>query len=129
MQRCASYVLNKARFWSHEHWGVDVRDGMDDIALALTGDAWSRTGRVSVHAESASSDTVALRSGMVLVAERSNRERPRLPLTTMKPLQQLDATLCQIQERFGASRREWVVLEMEYSGAPGSVDSGGCRMS
>jgi hypothetical protein len=47
----------------------------------------------------------------------------------MKPLQQLDNTLCQIQERFGASRREWVVLEMEYSGALVSVDSGGCRSS
>ena len=130
VRRGASYLLNKARFWSHERWGVEVHDGMDDIALALTADAWSRTGRVSVHAESASSDSVALRSGMMLVAERPNRERPRLPLTTaMKPLQQLDATLCRIQERFGASRREWVVLEMEYSGAPVSVDSGSCRSS
>lgn len=130
VRRGASYLLNKAQFWSHERWGVDVRDGMDDIALALTADAWSRTGRVSVHAQTASSDPVALRSGMMLVAERSGRGRPPLPLTTtMKPLQQLDATLCQIQERFGPSRREWVVLEMEYSGAPVSVDSGGCRSS
>ncbi len=130
VRRGASYLLNKARLWSHEQWGVDVHNGMDDVALALTADAWSRTGRVSVHAESASSDSVALRSGMMLIAERSSGERPRLPLTTaMKPLQQLDATLCQIQERFGISRREWVVLEMEYSGAPVSVDSGRCRSS
>jgi transcriptional regulator GlxA family with amidase domain len=130
VRRGANYLLNNALFWSHDRWGVDVREGMDDIALALTADAWSRTGRVSVHAESASSGSVALRSGMVLVVERSSRERPRLPLTTtMKPLQQLDATLCQIQERFGVSRREWVVLEMEYSGAPASVESGSCRTS
>lgn len=128
--RAASYLLNKAAFWSHQRWGVAVRDGMDDIALALTADAWSRTGRVSVHAESTSSDSVVLRSGMMLVAERSSLDRPRLPLTTtLKPLQQLDATLCQIQERFGVSRREWIVLELEYSGAPASVDSGDCRSS
>jgi len=130
VRRGASYLLNKAQFWSHERWGVEVRDGMDDVALALIADAWSRTGRVSVHAQSAASGSVALRSGMMLVTERFGRERPRLPLTTaMKPLQQLDNTLCQIQERFGASRREWVVLEMEYSGALVSVDSGGCRSS
>jgi transcriptional regulator GlxA family with amidase domain len=130
VRRGASYLLNKAQFWSHERWGVEVRDGMDDIALALTADAWSRTGRVSVRAQSASSRSVTLRSGMMLVTERSGLERPRLPLTTaMKPLQQLDATLCQIQERFGVSRREWVVLEMEYSGALVPVGSGGCRSS
>ncbi|WP_156406198.1 MULTISPECIES: hypothetical protein [unclassified Hydrogenophaga] len=103
---------------------------MDGITLALTADAWSRTGRVSVLAESASPGSVALRSGMKLVAERASHELPRLPLTaTIKPLQQLDATLCQIAERFGSSRREWVVLEMEYSGALASVDSGRCRSS
>ncbi len=117
--RGASYLLNKAPFWSYERWGVDVRDGTDDIALALTADAWSRTGRVNVHAESASPGTVTLRSGMVLVVEPASQSTPRVPLTSaMKPLQQLDRTLCEIQEHFGASRREWVVLEMEYSGAP-----------
>ncbi|WP_252374266.1 DJ-1/PfpI family protein [Hydrogenophaga sp. 2FB] len=130
VRRGVRYLLNKAPFWPHEQWGVEVRDGMDDIALALTADAWSRTGRVSVHAESASSDAVALRSGIVLVAERPSHERQRLPITaTMKPLQQMDATLCRIQKRFGVSYREWVVLEMEYSGAPMSVDSGACRSS
>ncbi|QHE85224.1 DJ-1/PfpI family protein [Hydrogenophaga sp. BPS33] len=131
LRRGASYLLNKAaRFWSHEPWGVDVRDGMDDIALALTADAWSRTGRVSVYAESASPGSVVLRSGIKLAAQAPSPERPRLPLAAhMKPLQQLDATLCQIGERYGASRREWVVLEMEYADALAPVDSDRCRSS
>jgi transcriptional regulator GlxA family with amidase domain len=117
--RGASYLLNKALFWSQERMGVDVRDGTDDIALVLAADAWSRTGRVSVRAESTSPRTVTLRSGMVLVPNAAQQGTPRLPLSpTLKPLQQLDRTLCQIEQRFGASRREWVVLEMEYSGAP-----------
>ena len=48
--RAWSYLLNKAAFWRHERWSADVRDGMDDIALALAADAWSRTGRVSIDA-------------------------------------------------------------------------------
>ena len=51
--RMWTYVLNKAAFWRHERWSVDVQDGSDDIALALAVDAWSRTGRVSVEAASA----------------------------------------------------------------------------
>ena len=31
---------------------------------------------------------------------------------------QLDRTLCEIDERFGAERREWVMMELEYAGAP-----------
>lgn len=117
--RGASYLFNKAPFLSHERWGVAVHEGMDDIAFALTADAWSRTWRVSVQAESASPGTVKLRSGMVIAVKAATPGAPRLPLTpAMKPLQQLDRTLCEIQERFGATRREWVVLEMEYSGAP-----------
>jgi transcriptional regulator GlxA family with amidase domain len=121
-RRGANYLLNKAAFWSHEDWGVDVQEGMDDITLALTADAWSRTGRVSVRAESASSGTVRLRSGMPIAVDALAPDAPRLPLApALKPLQQLDRSLCEIEQRFGAMRREWVVLEMEYSNAPACI--------
>jgi hypothetical protein len=32
-------------------------------------------------------------------------------------VQQLDRTLCEIAERFGAKRRERVTMELEYAGA------------
>lgn len=112
-----SYVLNKAAFWRHQRWSVDVWDGMDDIALALAADAWSRTGRVSVEAASASGP-VTLRSGVVLMAQPATEGTPRLPLSgALKPAQQLDRTLCEIAERYGTSRREWVMMEMEYADA------------
>ena len=114
--RMWNYALNKIAFWRHESWSVDVRDGTDDIALALAVDAWSRTGRVSV--EASASGPVKLRSGLVLVARPSAQGTPRLPLTpALKPVQQLDRTLCEIAERFGAERREWVMMELEYPGA------------
>ena len=112
-----NYLLNKAAFWRHQRWSVDVYNGMDDIALALRADAWSRTGRVTVEAASASGP-VTLRSGVVLMAQPASEGTPRLPLTpALKPAQQLDRTLREIGERFGASQREWVMLEMEYAGA------------
>lgn len=41
---------------------------------------------------------------------------PRLPLTPgLDPVRQLDRTLCEIRERYAASRHEWVLLEMEYA--------------
>lgn len=113
------YVLNKAAFWRDERWSVDVRDGMDDITLALTADAWSRTGHVSIDA--AAPSPVKLRSGIALVAQPAIEGTPRLPLEpALKPQQQLDRTLCEIAERFGAARREWVMMELEYAGPASS---------
>ena len=57
-----------------------MRDGMDDIPLAFAADAWSRTGRVSI--EAAASGPVALRSGLVLLAQPAAEGTSRLPLTS-----------------------------------------------
>lgn len=109
------YLLNKAAFWRDERWSVDVRDGIDDIALAFAADAWSRTGHISV--EAAAAGPVKLRSGLMLVAQPASQGTQRLPLApALKPVQQLDRTLCEIAERFGAARGEWVTMELEYPG-------------
>jgi len=122
--RIGSYLLNKAAFWRDERWQVEVRDGSDDVALALAADAWSRTGHVRVEAASASGGPVRLRSGLVLAAQAADDRSPRLPLSpSLKPVQQLDRTLCEIAGRYGDARREWVMQEMEYP-AQGTVCTG-----
>jgi hypothetical protein len=61
---------------------------------------------------------VTLRSGLVLVAQPAAEGTPRLPLErAVEPIQQLDRTLCEIGERFGTARREWVMMELEYAAA------------
>lgn len=112
-----NFIVNKATaWWRHERWSVDVTNGSDDIALALAADAWSRTGRVSVVAASVS-NVVTLRSGLKLVAKPAADGTPRLPLAAgVKPVQQLERSLCEIHQRYGDSRHEWVLLEMEYPG-------------
>jgi putative intracellular protease/amidase len=118
--RAWDYLFNTAAFWRHEHWSVDVWDGIDDIALAFAADAWSRTGRVSVDASA--SGPVTLRSGLVLVAQPATESTARLPLTSgLKPVTQLDRTLREIVDRFGAARCEWVMMELEYAGASSGV--------
>lgn len=38
-------VWNLVRFWSHERVGIEVADGVDEVAVALTADALARTYR------------------------------------------------------------------------------------
>ncbi len=79
---------------------VDVVDGMDDIALAFAADAWSRTGHITVQA--VAPGPVKLRSGITLLPDAAAEDAARLPLTpNLKPMEQLDRTLCEIGSRFG----------------------------
>lgn len=116
--RAAEYLLNKAAFWRREDWKVEVRDGIDDIALAFAADAWSRTGRVDVAAVSPTGP-VKLRSGLVLDAATASPADGRVPLDpALTPMQQLDRTLCRIGELHGSARRDWVMQELEYPVQP-----------
>jgi putative intracellular protease/amidase len=113
-ERRWSYIVDKLAFWRREQRAVDVRDGSDDIALALVADAWSRTGLVQVRAAAAAS-TVRLRSGLVLTAGPAAPGALRVAFGEgVKPVRQLDRTLCEIDARFGPSRRDRVEQEMEY---------------
>ena len=61
-------------------------------------------------------------AGLVLVAQPASEGTPRLPFTPgPKPVRQLDRTLREIAERFGAARSEWVMMELEYAGAASGV--------
>ena len=112
-----NYIVNKIAFWQQERWSVDVSDGMDDVALALATDAWSRTGRVGVVASAPGPVTLA--SGMRLVAQPTEQQMPRVPLEpSLKSVQQLDRTLCDIAQRFGDARQDRVRLELEYPRVP-----------
>lgn len=115
--RATDYLLSKAAFWRNQRWRVDVRNGMDDEALALAVDAWTRTGHVRV-VPAAEAGTVTLRSGLVLVTPPVDADLPRLPLTAgLKPVQQFRRTLCEIGVRYGEARLAWVKMELEYGEA------------
>ncbi len=111
--RMWDYVVTTAAFWRHQRWGVEVREGTDDVGLAFAADAWSRTGRVEVQA--AADGPVKLRSGLMLAAQPLAADVPRVSLMpALKAVAQLDRTLCEIEARFGATPRERVMVELEY---------------
>ena len=113
------YIADTLAFWRRKPRAIEVRNGTDDIALALTADAWVRSRMARVEAQSAT-PTVRLRSGLVLSASAPAPDVARIPLETgLKPMQQLEHTLCLIAEQHGANRRDRVEQELEYTAAPG----------
>ena len=65
--------VNTLLFWRHERIDIPVMDGVDDVALALAADAWSRTYSSRAEAVNALASPVHLRSGLVLRAAPPNR--------------------------------------------------------
>lgn len=121
--RMWNYIQTQAAFWRHERRSIAVRDGTDDIALAFAADGWSRTGHATVDA--VAPGPVKLRSGLVLAAQPASGDAPRMALAAgLKPVQQLERTLCAIEARYGGASRERVRVELEYGEPPACGPSG-----
>lgn len=101
--------------------GVPVAPGVDEIALALTADAYSRTGRSQAYALSVSAAPVMTRHGLTLLPDRIIGEaKPvdhSLPGFDSTPSALvLDQALAGIAKRFGRSTAYGVALGLEYPG-------------
>lgn len=101
--------------------GVPVADGIDEIALALTVEAYSATLRSRVHAVGQSNVPVKTRSGLIVVPDKVVGQGSRLdrilPEWGSAPsMQALDKAIEDITERYGATAARFVVLEAEYAG-------------
>lgn len=113
-------ILN-GLFHSTQRVGVPVAPGVDDIALALTADAYSRTGRSHAYSLSASNEPVQTRHGLMLrpdlVSGGSNPPDWTLPELDATPsVQMLDKVLAGIAERYGRATAYGVALDFEYPG-------------
>jgi len=113
-------AVNTVLFWRHERIAIAVEEGVDDIALAFSADAWSRTYRSSAVAVNARDSQVRLRSGLVLQVSAPLRGRALDVLLDEGPVGcQLDRSLQAIGGRYGEGTRRWVATQLEYEG-------GGC---
>lgn len=113
--RVLPLVVNSVAFWRHETIVIPVRDGVDDIQLALAADAWSRTYRSQAVVEA--SGAVTMRSGLTLVptSPLSGNGTYRVALSADRPpVTQLHDTLADIGRRYDAATRELVKLMLEY---------------
>ncbi|NHZ33923.1 DJ-1/PfpI family protein [Massilia rubra] len=99
--------------------GIEVADGVDELALALSADAYTATLRARVHALAHSGAQVTTRNGLLLMPEPiGGQARPMdwtLPAFDATPSAQvLDKALSDITTRYGAAAARFVVLETEY---------------
>lgn len=107
--------VNTLLFWRHERIDIPVMDGVDDVALALAADAWSRTYRSRAEAVNALASPVHLRSGLVLRAAPPDASATTVLLDSgMHPACALDHSLQMIGQRYGVATRQWVATQLEY---------------
>ena len=122
----ARHIFTAARnllaFWSHEKIGVPVSPGSDEIALALTADAYSRTYRSTAYFVSRSNVSIKTRRGLVFlpdgvigVSAAPDRTLPALNGMSA-PASALDAALKGIEQSYGQATAAFVALQLEATG-------------
>ncbi|WLS04958.1 hypothetical protein [Shinella oryzae] len=112
----ALVVRNYLSFWKHETLPIPVADGFDEIALALSADAWSRTYRSQAIAVSIS-DRVRSRHGLIVVPDQKIKAGgiESRPFTrSLSSVSSIDRALETIAERYGSETAALVSLQLEY---------------
>lgn len=107
-------IGNRAAFWTHETFAVPLTPGMDEVSLALTADAWSRTYRSRV--ETVAAGPVETQGGVRVLPDRATGGPAgrRLDGADLPPAQALDAALAGIEARYGRRTADVVALQLEY---------------
>ena len=114
-------TTNYFNHWFHrtEVVGIPVAAGIDEVALALTADAYSRTGRGTAYALSASLQPVVTSHGLVIVPDRRDGagavdRRVTLPASGRAAM--IDLVLASVARDYGRSTAFGVALDFEYPG-------------
>jgi putative intracellular protease/amidase len=107
---------NSMAFWTHEKLGLPIWPGMDEVALALVADAWSRTYRSRAVTFSDRTEAVTMRGGIRIYPDTADwRSEAQLsPLSDIKPVQALDRALAEIADRYGRATARLVAMQLEY---------------
>lgn len=112
----ATYFLNG---WFHrtERVGIAVTPGVDDLGLAMTADAYSRTGRSQAFSYAPSRAPTRTRAGLVLLPDQDapafdERTLPSLQYGPERPL--FDQVLASIARQYGRSTARGVAFAFEY---------------
>jgi putative intracellular protease/amidase len=110
-----TFIYNFAAVWNHRSVTLPLKTGIDETALALTVDAWSRTNLASVSTQ-AENGQVASAFGLRLIADRTaSNHAIEITPSILTPL---DRALEQITARFGRPTGQLVALQLEYDARP-----------
>ena len=111
-------IGNKAAFWAHEQLGIELKDGVDEVSLALVTDAWSRTYRSQAVTFAGTAGAQQTRNGIRIYPDQVVASWPAgqlLPsLGDQKPAEALDNALHGITARYGTRTTDFVAMQLEY---------------
>lgn len=107
---------NKLAFWNHERLGIELAPGIDEVSLALSADAWSRTYRSRAVTFADSPGAITTRSGIRIVPDETAKPQADevSAFGDRAPAQALEETLAGIESRYGARTRYVVAMQLEY---------------
>ena len=113
----------KNEYLSREHiYGVPVYDGVDEVALAFTTDAWSRTRRSQALTVADTWDAIETAGGLIVVPDLLTGDQS---IDTMLPppsprlaAQSLPSTLQEIADKYGGKTALFVAVQLEYAWRP-----------
>ena len=109
---------NYFNHWFHRQdaIGIPVAPGVDEIAVALTADAYTRSGRGMAYAISASLKPVVSSHGLVIVPDRPGKTDRMVRLPTADHGSMIDWVLTSVARDYGRSTAFGVALDFEYPG-------------
>jgi putative intracellular protease/amidase len=110
---------NRLAFWDHEELGLALTPGVDEVALALVADAWSRTFRSRAITFAATANAVETRNGVRIYPEKAAGDWPAAlllePIGSEPAADALDEALRQITVRYGIGTARFVAMQLEYT--------------
>lgn len=108
-------LANRTAVWRHETFGLGLTPGMDEVSLALTADAWSRTYRSGVVSFAPAPEVVTA-NGLHLIPDAADwpGNRPVSAVPDLPPARALDEVLRAIDERYGERTAAVVAMQLEY---------------
>ena len=103
-------------FWSHETVELPLTEGVDEVALALRADAWSRNFRSKVASTSPGTAGVRSRHGLTILPDaRPVAGRYVLAAEPAAAVPQLEASLSEMGRRYGPAAVRLAKLGMEHN--------------
>jgi putative intracellular protease/amidase len=113
-------IGNTVAIWNREQLGFELEAGLDEVALALVADAWSRTYRSRALMWSPSEGAKETRNGVRVRPDRVAATWPlehSIPaIAGKKPGSALDHALNGIADRYGRHTADFVAMQLEYPG-------------
>ncbi|MBE9101671.1 DJ-1/PfpI family protein [Vacuolonema iberomarrocanum] len=113
-------VINWFSFWTHETVGVPINDEVDEIALALITDAYSRTFRSKVVSLMADNGQAKTKHSLVILSDKATHSNKKINReialkSDTKPVSLFDRTLQEIEQFYGVATARFIALQLEYS--------------